>query len=137
MVYHCCMKIGELAKQAAVNIDTIRYYEQRQLLAQPKRTPSGYRIYSKQDLIRLEFILHAKALGFTLEEIKMLLSLRSDQSSCEQVKQIASSKAQEIALRIQSLSNIRDTLLELAEQCGREGKEDVCPILKAMEKDHE
>ncbi len=131
------MKIGELAKLAAVNIDTIRYYEQRQLLAQPKRTSSGYRRYVKQDLIRLKFILHAKTLGFTLEEIKLLLSLRTDQSRCEQVKQIASSKAKEIALRIQSLSHIRDTLLELAEQCGQEGKQDVCPILKAMEKNDE
>lgn len=127
------MKIGELAKRAEVNIDTIRYYEQRQLLPIPDRTVSGYRDYSDSDVKRLLFIVHAKELGFTLEEIKELLSLRAGQTECLQVRQIAQRKAGEIASRIEDLSRIQHVLLELAEQCEQEGVVDCCPILKSLE----
>jgi len=137
MVYHCSMKIGELAKKANVNIDTIRYYERRDLLRQPKRSASGYRIYSATDVKRLLFIVHAKELGFTLEEIKILLSLRSGESNCEEVRQIATNKADEIAQRIQSLLRMQHVLLELAEQCEQRNQGDLCPILNAMEHDDE
>jgi len=137
MFYHCSMKIGELAKKANVNIDTIRYYERRGLLSKPKRTASDYRIYSAADAKRLLFIVHAKSLGFTLEEIKVLLSLRSGESNCDEVRQIATNKAGEIALRIESLLRIQHVLLELAEQCEQKDKGDLCPILNAMEHDHE
>ncbi len=137
MVYHCSMKIGELAKKAKVNIDTIRYYERRGLLSKPRRSSSGYRIYSEADAKRLLFIIHAKSLGFTLEEIKVLLSLRAGESNCDEVRQIARNKAGEIASRVQSLLRIQYVLLELAEQCEQKDKGDLCPILNAMEKDHE
>jgi MerR family mercuric resistance operon transcriptional regulator len=131
------MKIGELAKRAKVNIDTIRYYERRQLLRLPDRTLSGYRNYSESDVKRLLFIVHAKELGFTLEEIKALLSLRSGQTNCSQVQQIAKNKAGEIASRIESLSRIRHVLLELAEKCKQEGDGEECPILKSLEETDE
>ncbi len=137
MVYHCSMKIGELAKKAKVNIDTIRYYERRGLLSKPRRSSSGYRIYSEADAKRLLFIIHAKSLGFTLEEIKVLLSLRAGESNCDEVRQIARNKAGEIASRVQSLLRMQYVLLELAEQCEQKDKGDLCPILNAMEKDHE
>ncbi|MDX8402859.1 MAG: heavy metal-responsive transcriptional regulator [Mariprofundaceae bacterium] len=127
------MKIGELAKRAKVNVDTIRYYEQRQLLRLPDRTPSGYRNYAESDVKRLIFIVHAKELGFTLEEIKILLSLRSGEVNCSQVRHIAENKARDIASRIESLSRIRDVLLELAEKCEHEGDSEACPILKSLE----
>ncbi len=127
------MKIGELAKQAKVNIDTIRYYERRQLLPLPDRTMSGYRDYSEGDVKRLLFIVHAKELGFTLEEIKELLSLRAGRTECSQVRQIARRKADEITSRIEDLSRIQHILLELAEQCEQEGDDDYCPILKSLE----
>ncbi|MDQ7004718.1 MAG: MerR family transcriptional regulator [Ghiorsea sp.] len=131
------MKIGELATKAKVNIDTIRYYERRDLLRQPKRSASGYRIYSATDVKRLLFIVHAKELGFTLEEIKTLLSLQSGRSNCNEVRQIATNKASEISLRIQSLLRIQNVLLELAEKCEQKGTNDSCPILNAMENDDE
>jgi len=127
------MKIGKLAKHANINIDTIRYYEQRQLLPVPKRTPSGYRNYSANDVQRLQFIVHAKALGFTLEEIKALLGLRASATDCCTVRAIAERKASEIAARIASLSRIQHVLLELAEQCAQEGSDEACPILKSLE----
>jgi Hg(II)-responsive transcriptional regulator len=131
------MKIGELAKRAKVNIDTIRYYEKRQLLPLPERTTSGYRDYSENDVKRLLFIIHAKELGFTLEEIKELLSLRSLETDCAQVRQIADTKARDIASRIENLSRIRHVLLELAEKCEQEGSGDECPILKSLEETDE
>jgi len=137
MVYHCSMKIGELAKKAKVNIDTIRYYERRGLLHKPRRSTSDYRIYSEADAKRLLFIIHAKSLGFTLEEIKVLLSLRAGESNCDEVRQIARNKAGEIASRVESLLRMQHVLLELAEQCEQKDKGDLCPILNAMEKDHE
>ncbi|MDX8386950.1 MAG: MerR family transcriptional regulator [Ghiorsea sp.] len=127
------MKIGELAKRAKVSIDTIRYYERRQLLSLPDRMMSGYRKYSEKDVKRLLFIIHAKELGFTLEEISELLSLRSGQADCSQVRTIAETKASEIASRIESLTRIQNVLLELAEKCELEGTGENCPILKSLE----
>ncbi|MDX8383660.1 MAG: heavy metal-responsive transcriptional regulator [Ghiorsea sp.] len=127
------MKIGELSKRTKVNIDTIRYYERRQLLPAPERTISGYRDYSKSDAKRLIFVVHAKALGFTLEEIKELLSLRTGQADCLQVKMIAESKANEIASRIKKLSRMQSVLVELAEKCEQQNSGEDCPILKSLE----
>ena len=132
MVYSCAMKIGGLSKRAQVNIDTIRYYERRQLLPLPERTMSGYRDYSESDVKRLQFIVHAKELGFTLEEIIELLSLRSGEADCSQVRRIAENKASEIASRIESLTRIQSALVELAEKCGQEGTGEECPILKSL-----
>ncbi len=72
------MKIGELARSAGVPIDTVRYYERQGLLPEPERQPSGYRRYQSADVLRLRFVHRAKALGFTLEEIRELLALSSD-----------------------------------------------------------
>ncbi|GAV19441.1 mercuric resistance operon regulatory protein [Mariprofundus micogutta] len=127
------MKIGELSKLTKVNIDTIRYYERRQLLPLPKRTMSGYRDYSESDVKRLLFVIHAKELGFTLEEIRELLSLRAGQADCSQVKMIAEIKASKIASRIESLTRIQSVLVELAEKCEQEGTSEECPILKSLE----
>ncbi|MDX8389723.1 MAG: heavy metal-responsive transcriptional regulator [Mariprofundaceae bacterium] len=127
------MKIGELSKRATVSIDTIRYYERRQLLPLPERTLSGYRDYSESDVKRLLFVIHAKELGFTLEEIRDLLSLRTGQADCSQVKIIAESKASEITSRIESLSRIKSVLIELAEKCKQQGGGEDCPILKSLE----
>lgn len=127
------MKIGELAKQAQVSVDTVRYYEQRGLLPRAARTLSGYRRYSADDAKRLRFICHAKELGFTLEEIKQLLALRAGGSDCAQVRQAAESKADEIKDRIEKLTTMHSVLLELARQCEQGGDGDACPILKTLE----
>ena len=69
------MKIGELAQRAGVRIDTVRYYERQGLLPAPQRQASGYRRYEDSDVARLRFVRRAKALGFTLIEIRELLAL--------------------------------------------------------------
>lgn len=72
------MRIGELARQAGVNIQTVRFYERKGLLPAPRRKPSGYRLYTDEDLHRLRFIRRAKALGFSLEEIREVLHMRAE-----------------------------------------------------------
>ena len=131
------MKIGELAKQAQVSVDTVRFYEHQGLLPQAARSHSGYRQYASSDAKRLRFIVHAKELGFTLEEIKQLLALRADGSDCARVKSVAEEKANEIATRIEKLSGMRKVLLELARQCKEGTSDDSCPILKSLEDNHE
>jgi len=127
------MKIGQLSAQAGVSIDTIRYYEQRGLLPPAARTSSGYRQYTTDDVARLKFIIQAKALGFTLEEISQLMSLRHNGRACAEIRAVAEIKAAEIDERIRQLQLIRRTLLSLAEQCEQSSDDDPCPILKSLE----
>ncbi len=127
------MKIGELSREANLSVDTVRYYERRGLIPKAPRTGSGYRTYSADDVRRLKFIAHAKELGFTLDEIGQLLSIRSDGSDCAMVKAVAESKAQEIEDRMKKMSHMKRVLLELARQCGEKGNLDPCPILKTLE----
>jgi len=127
------MKIGQLAKLAGVSVDTIRYYERRGLLAPPARTSSGYRCYTPDELRRLTFIVRAKRLGFTLEETRQLLTLGSDDHACATVRKRARRKAEDIRIRIQQLTRIRQTLLALAEQCAQTAPHETCPMLQALE----
>jgi len=133
MLYHSLMKIGELSKGTGVSIDTIRYYEQRGLIPTAARTSSGYRQYSTGDVARLRFIVQAKDLGFTLEEISQLLAIRADDRNCAEVRAVAEAKAGEIETRIRKLSRMRQILLTLAEQCEQSSGTDPCPILKSLE----
>ncbi|WP_072659993.1 heavy metal-responsive transcriptional regulator [Mariprofundus micogutta] len=127
------MKIGELSKMTSVSIDTVRYYEQRGLIPRVARTQAGYRQYTSNDITRLKFIVQAKELGFTLDEIGQLLSISTDGRSCGQIKAVAEGKADEIKMRIQKLSHMRQILLTLAEQCEQTSDADTCPILKVLE----
>jgi len=133
MLYPSPMKIGELSKQSGVSIDTIRYYEQRGLIPTAVRSASGYRQYAADDVSRLRFIVQAKELGFTLEEIGQLLALRADACSCTEVRTFAEAKAGEIEARIHKLSRMRQILLKLAEECEQSSDADPCPILKSLE----
>jgi len=133
MLYHSPMKIGKLSQQTGVSIDTIRYYEQRGLIPPAVRTSTGYRQYSADDVSRLNFIVQGKELGFTLEEIAQLLTLRSGDRNCADVRAVAEAKAGEIAARIRKLSRMREILLALAEQCERSSDSDPCPILQSLE----
>lgn len=129
------MKIGDIAREADVSVDTVRYYERRGLLPRAPRTEGGYRVYTEADVLRLRFIVHAKGLGFTLKETGRLLSLRADGSDCESVRALAEAKAGEMAERIEKMRRMREVLLELARQCGQRTEIDPCPILKALEEE--
>ena len=123
--------IGQLAKRAGVAIDTVRYYERNQLLVPVERLASGYRRYGEAELMRLRFIRRAKALGFTLEDIRSLLSL-SDERNVAKVKRAAEAKLTDIEQRIDELQRIRTGLRTLITACPGHGRAEACPILNAL-----
>src|SRR5690554_4843185 len=112
------MKIGELARKAGVNVQTVRYYEKRGLLPEPERRESGYREYAHDSLERLQFIRRSQELGFTLAEIDELLSLRADpETTADQVKARAEAKISDIQTRVDDLRQIQHALTHLSGQC--------------------
>ena len=123
--------IGQLARRAGVAIDTVRYYERNQLLAPAGRLASGYRRYGEDELKRLRFIRRAKALGFTLEEIRDLLSL-SGERNVAKVKRAAEAKLADIEQRVAELQRIRRGLRTLIAACPGHGRAEACPILNAL-----
>ena len=123
--------IGQLAKRAGVAIDTVRYYERNQLLAPAGRLESGYRRYGDTELKRLRFIRRAKALGFTLADIRELLSL-SDERSVAKVKRAAEAKLADVEQRLAELERIRGGLRSLVAACPGHGRAEACPILNAL-----
>ncbi len=125
---------GKLAGRSGVNIATIRYYENRGLLPRAPRTRSGYRVYDGDALRRLQFIRQAQALGFTLEEIGDLLSLRMQPgTTCSDIRMRAKEKIAAIENRIRDLQRIRKALSGLAAACHGDGPTSECPILEALE----
>ncbi|HDS1509981.1 heavy metal-responsive transcriptional regulator [Stenotrophomonas maltophilia] len=130
------MNIGQLARQAGVPIDTVRYYERQQLLPTAARSAGGYRIFGEQDLRRLRFIRRAKALGFSLEEIGELLAL-SDRHSQDMgsVRDTAQARLQDIAQRMEELQRMHTALSLLVDACPGHGALDQCPILAALTDD--
>ncbi len=128
------LTIGELAKRAHVNRETVRYYERRRLLPRPSRSMSGYRIFSEEALRRLRFIRHAKVLGFSLDEIKELLALRVNSiDACDRVRERTQTKLADIEKKIQALQQMKDALSELVTACARRGKTSDCPILDSLD----
>ncbi len=127
------MNIGRLAEKAAVNIDTIRYYERQKLLPLPERSPSGYRQYGQSDLERLRFIRRSKELGFSLAEIRDLLSLTSErESDMRGVKQKAEERLAQVERKITELQRVRRGLKKLIDACPGHGDLNTCPIVAAL-----
>lgn len=130
------MKIGELAQRTGVPIDTVRYYERQGLLPQPERRPSGYRSYQSGDVTRLRFVRRAKALGFTLEEIRELLELSGRrEDDMGSLKAAAEHKLADVEAKLAELARIRDGLRTLVQACPGHGALDACPILHALDED--
>ena len=128
------MTIGEMAKNAGVGVETVRFYEREGLLPEPPRRSSGYRQYSPEALRRLQFIRRTKELGFSLEEIRELMELRVDpRTSCGEVKRRAEDKITDIEKKMAELRRMKKALGRLASSCSGRGPTSVCPILDAME----
>ncbi len=127
------MNIGEFARQAGVAIDTVRYYERQGLLPEPVRSPSGYRRYGPDDLVRLQFIRRAKVLGFTLEEIADLMALSSARDGdMSLMKAAAQEKLEIVESRLAEMTRMRDALRTLVDACPGHGALSECPILAAL-----
>lgn len=111
-------RIGDLAKQAGVKVVTIRYYEQARLVPACERTPSNYRVYTIEHLQRLNFIRRCRELGFSLEQIRDLLSLSASQSpTCADVCKVASDHLKEVESKITDLKRLAAELRRIGSSC--------------------
>ena len=134
MVNQSSYTIGQLAKKAQVNVQTIRFYERRGILKPIRREDSGYRKYDGDSLKRLHFIRQAKELGFSLKEIQDLLGLRvRSVETCNRVKSKATEKLNEIQRKIFRLKGLEKTMKQLISDCESRQISDCCPILEKME----
>jgi MerR family Zn(II)-responsive transcriptional regulator of zntA len=128
--------IGELAKHCNVTSDTLRFYEKNGLLIPSGRSSSGYRLYNEENLAQIRFILKAKQLGLTLDEIKELLAIRLEATkhSCAEVKSITQTKLTIIDEKIAQLTDIRTALKSINDACCGHIDEDAshCSILSAL-----
>jgi MerR family mercuric resistance operon transcriptional regulator len=123
---------GALAAETGCNIETIRYYEQVGLLPPPPRSEGGHRLYGPDLVNRLHFIRRSRDLGFTLEEIRELLSLVDcGNYTCAQVEGIALAHVEEIRRKIADLNRLKRTLEAMAAQCNG-GTIPACPIIDAL-----
>lgn len=128
------LKIGEVAGRGGVNLQTIRYYEREKLLPAPPRLASGYRMFSEDAVRRVRFIKRAQELGFSLAEIRELLSIEFDPSrDCSEVRRLAGAKLADIDEKIRTLKSMKRVLGELAEACPGRGAPSECPILDSMD----
>jgi MerR family copper efflux transcriptional regulator len=128
------LAIGEVAKRANVHMETLRYYERRGLVARPPRSASNYRLYPEDAVRRVRFIKRAQELGFSLNDIKELLSLRADpEAGCAEVRACAEVKMKDIDAKIGALTAMKYALSTLVAECSGEGPLSDCPILESLE----
>nr|WP_315217908.1 Cu(I)-responsive transcriptional regulator [uncultured Duganella sp.] len=126
------MNIGQAASASGVSAKMIRYYESIALIPPGRRSESGYRIYSENDLHALRFVKRARTLGFSLDQIRDLLSLwQNKERASADVKRIALGHVDELNQRIDELTEMRDTLQTLARCCKGNDRPD-CPILQSL-----
>jgi len=126
------MNIGQAASASGVSAKMIRYYESIALIPPGRRSESGYRIYSENDLHALRFVKRGRSLGFSLDQIRDLLSLwQNKQRASADVKTIALGHVDELNQRIAELTEMRDTLQTLAQCCKGNDRPD-CPILQSL-----
>ena len=126
------MNIGQAAAATGVSAKMIRYYESIALIPAGKRTDAGYRIYGENDLHTLRFVKRARLLGFSLEQIRDLLSLwQNKERASADVKTIAMGHVEQLNQRIAELTEMRDTLQTLASCCHGDHRPD-CPILQSL-----
>lgn len=128
------LKIGQVAERAGVGVETLRFYERHGLVDEPPRTESGYRQYPQETVARLRFIRRAKSLGFSLHEIRELISLRLDSAaSLGEVRSRAQAKIGEIEEKVSDLQRMSQALARLVDSCDGSGSLDGCPIITALE----
>jgi Hg(II)-responsive transcriptional regulator len=128
------LTIGQVAKAAHVNVETIRYYEREGLIPSPPRTSAGYRQYTEDAIRRVRFMKRAQRLGFTLEEVGILLRLRVRRgSACHDVVAEATKAMERIDGKIDELHRMREALATLVDGCRDRRALRGCPILDALE----
>ncbi len=126
--------IGKIAQNSGVTVEAVRYYEKQGLILKPDRDANGYRRYSKDAARQVRFIKRAQEVGFTLKDIKELLSLKADpDASCCDVRARAERKVEEMEDRIITLTRMKDVLSAWVTDCEGQGPTSQCPILDALD----
>ncbi len=126
--------IGKIAQNSGVTVETVRYYEKQGLILKPDRGANGYRRYSKDAARQVRFIKRAQEVGFTLKDIKELLSLKADpEASCCDVRARAERKVQEMEDKIITLTRMKNVLSTWVTDCEGQGPTSQCPILDALD----
>ena len=128
------LKIGRLADEAGVNVETIRYNQRRGLMLEPDKPAAGHRRYAADAVKRVRFIKRAQFLGFTLEEISGLLEL-DEAHACAETRELTSHKLEVIESKLVDLKAMRLALKALLRQCDAGAAKGTCPIIHALAAD--
>ena len=123
--------IARLAAAAGVHVETIRYYQRLKLAPEPPRPVGGIRRYDEADADRLRFIKRAQAMGFTLEEIRSLITLQA-RRSCRATRDLAATKLRIVDARIQDLRHLRKELAGLIAECDANTQDSRCPVIQRL-----
>lgn len=126
------MRIGELAENTGVNIETIRYYERAGILPQPRRAPNNYRVYSHAHQRRLRLVRRMRDLDFRLDEVRAVLSMiDAGDYTCSEVRRIGESRLETVRSRIEDLRRIERALVDMTARCSGARTRD-CSMLKSL-----
>jgi len=123
------MTIGKLASAVGISVETIRFYQRQGLVSQPEKPLNGFRQYHVDTITQLNFIINAKALGFTLNEIRSLDGLSS---GCKLFHDLAHSKLESIKNEISNLKSIESKIISIVDSCDSDCKAEDCPIVDKM-----
>ena len=128
------LTVSRVAKSSGINLQTVRYYERQGLIVPDRRSEAGYRLFSSDAVRRIRFIKRAQEVGFSLIEIKELLSLRVDaQATPADIRKGAMAKIADVEQRIRHLQAMHETLLRIMEDCSGCGSLKDCPILESLD----
>jgi MerR family mercuric resistance operon transcriptional regulator len=126
------LTIGTFAAEASVNVETVRYYQRRGLLAQPDRPAGGARRYGPSDVARVKFVKAAQRLGFSLDEIGTLLQLQ-DGTHCGEARTLAQHKLDDVRAKLAALRRVDSVLAKLVRQCDDARGTVACPLIAALQ----
>jgi MerR family mercuric resistance operon transcriptional regulator len=121
--------IGKLAKELDINVETVRFYERKGLIVQPPRPDGGYRMYDNAHINQLKFILKAKALGFTLDEVASLMSMNGN---CADVESMGLQKLKLIREKIADLQRLEQVIQDMTNSCKTNQDPNSCPIINSL-----
>jgi MerR family mercuric resistance operon transcriptional regulator len=133
MVHNRPLRIGELSQRTGCNIETIRYYERVSLLPPPSRSAARYRLYDADDVRRLAFVRRARELGFTLDQVRTLMTFAAGHAddACAEVRELAAGHLAEIRAKIADLRALEQVLSEAVRRCDADGHPG-CPVIDTL-----
>ena len=130
---HNGLPIGAVAKAAGVNVETVRFYQRRALLAEPDKPYGGIRRYEAEDVARVKFVKAAQRLGFSLDEVAGLLKL-DDGTHCDEARQLAEIKLVDVRKKLKNLRRIESVLASLVRDCCMSRGKVSCPLIDTLQK---